>query len=102
MCFSRPALHLAQPRCIGYDSIRPARRVGERRPTMSDASAPEAAIEVTQLVKRYPKAPVNAVDDISFRVRRGEIFGLLGPNGAGKTTTIGVLTAAVVPTSGTA
>ncbi|GAC1361916.1 MAG: daunorubicin resistance protein DrrA family ABC transporter ATP-binding protein [Ktedonobacteraceae bacterium] len=62
----------------------------------------EIAIEVAGLVKRYPKATVNAVDDISFSVRRGEIFGLLGPNGAGKTTTIGVLTTNVVPTSGVA
>jgi ABC-2 type transport system ATP-binding protein len=61
-----------------------------------------AAIEVTNLVKRYPKAPVNAVDGVNFSVRRGEIFGLLGPNGAGKTTTIGVLTTSVVPTSGEA
>ncbi len=61
----------------------------------------DAAIEVRNLVKRYPKAPVNAVDDISFAVQRGEIFGLLGPNGAGKTTTIGVLTTSVIPTSGT-
>jgi ABC-2 type transport system ATP-binding protein len=53
-------------------------------------------------VKRYPKSNVNAVDGISFQVRRGEIFGLLGPNGAGKTTTIGILTTNVLPTSGTA
>ena len=59
------------------------------------------AIEVEKLVKRYPAAKVNAVDDISFSVKRGEIFGLLGPNGAGKTTTIGVLTTSVVPTGGT-
>jgi len=59
-------------------------------------------IEVEHLVKRYPKAPVSAVDDISFTVRRGEIFGLLGPNGAGKTTTAGMLTTRVVPTSGRA
>jgi len=58
------------------------------------------AIEVEQLVKRYPTAKVNAVDDISFSVKRGEIFGLLGPNGAGKTTTIGVLTTSVVPSEG--
>ena len=61
-----------------------------------------AAIEVRNLVKRYPKSPVNAVDGASFSVRPGEIFGLLGPNGAGKTTTIGVLITSVLPTSGAA
>ena len=65
-------------------------------------SVQENAIEVRNLVKRYPKAVVNAVDNISFTVGRGEIFGLLGPNGAGKTTTIGVLTTNVRPTSGSA
>jgi ABC-2 type transport system ATP-binding protein len=58
------------------------------------------AIEVRDLVKRYQKSKTNAVDGVSFQVRRGEIFGLLGPNGAGKTTTIGVLITTVVPTSG--
>jgi ABC-2 type transport system ATP-binding protein len=62
----------------------------------------DAAVQVTDLVKRYPGRPVNAVDGISFTVERGEVFGLLGPNGAGKTTTIGVLTTRVLPTSGTA
>jgi ABC-2 type transport system ATP-binding protein len=62
----------------------------------------ETTIEVRNLVKHYQGAKVNAVDDISFAVRRGEIFGLLGPNGAGKTTTIGVLTTGVLPTSGSA
>jgi ABC-2 type transport system ATP-binding protein len=60
------------------------------------------AVEVADLVKRYPKSPVNAVDGISFAVRSGEVFGLLGPNGAGKTTTIGMLTTRVRPTSGRA
>jgi ABC-2 type transport system ATP-binding protein len=60
------------------------------------------AIEVNNLVKRYPKAVASAVDGISFTVGRGEIFGLLGPNGAGKTTTIGILTTNVVPSSGSA
>jgi ABC-2 type transport system ATP-binding protein len=60
------------------------------------------AVEVRDLVKRYPKSPVNAVDGVSFEVQRGEIFGLLGPNGAGKTTTVGVLTTRVRPTSGQA
>jgi ABC-2 type transport system ATP-binding protein len=66
------------------------------------ASDRHPAISVRQLVKRYPKAKANAVDDVSFEVQRGEIFGLLGPNGAGKTTTIGVLTTAILPTGGSA
>ncbi len=43
-----------------------------------------------------------AVEDISFDVQRGELFGLLGPNGAGKTTTVKMLTTLLLPTSGTA
>ena len=60
------------------------------------------AVEVSDLVKRYPKSPVNAVDGVSFGVAAGEVFGLLGPNGAGKTTTVGMLTTRVRPTAGTA
>jgi ABC-2 type transport system ATP-binding protein len=65
----------------------------------------DTAIDVRNLVKVYGKRgqpPVRAVDGISFRVRRGEIFGLLGPNGAGKTTTLKILTTLLTPTSGTA
>jgi ABC-2 type transport system ATP-binding protein len=69
---------------------------------MPETHEAKAAIEVSHLVKRFPHAQQNAVDDISFRVRRGETFGLLGPNGAGKTTTIGILTTLVRPTSGRA
>jgi ABC-2 type transport system ATP-binding protein len=59
-----------------------------------------ATVAVSELVKRYPKSPVNAVDGISFAVGAAEVFGLLGPNGAGKTTTVGMLTTRVRPTSG--
>jgi len=45
---------------------------------------------------------VNAVDGISFDVKKGELFGLLGPNGAGKTTTVKMLTTLLIPTSGSA
>jgi ABC-2 type transport system ATP-binding protein len=58
------------------------------------------AIEVRDLVKRYRKGKVNAVDGISFAVDSGEFFALLGPNGAGKTTTISILTTTLSPTSG--
>jgi ABC-2 type transport system ATP-binding protein len=47
-------------------------------------------IEVQNLTKRYGR--VTAVEDVSFRVERGEILGFLGPNGAGKTTTMRILT----------
>jgi len=60
-----------------------------------------AAIEVRDLVKRYRKGKVNAVDGVSFDVEAGEFFALLGPNGAGKTTTISILTTTLSPTSGT-
>jgi len=58
----------------------------------------EKAIVVHDLVKQYPR--VMAVDNVSFNVDKGEIFGLLGPNGAGKTTTIRVLLTLIKPTSG--
>ena len=59
-------------------------------------------IDVSHLVKTYRgKTPVRAVRDISFQVRRGEIFGFLGPNGAGKTTTIRCMLDVLRPTSGT-
>ena len=57
-------------------------------------------IEVHHLTKRYGR--VTAVDDVSFRVERGEILGFLGPNGAGKTTTMRILTGYMPATDGRA
>src|SRR3954470_24864968 len=69
---------------------------------MDEIQEDSTIIEVKHLVKCYPRVPQNAVDDVSFTIRRGETFGLLGPNGAGKTTTIGLLTRAALPTAGRA
>ena len=55
-------------------------------------------IEVNNLVKRY--GSITAINDISFSVSRGEIFGILGPNGAGKTTTMEIIEGLQRPTSG--
>lgn len=57
-------------------------------------------IEVKKLTRKFNG--FTAVDNISFEVKEGEIFGFLGPNGAGKTTTITMLTTLLKPTSGTA
>ncbi len=69
------------------------------------------AIEVTHLqrifkthtgvIKRTARE-VRAVEDVSFDIQEGELFGLLGPNGAGKTTTVKMLTTLLIPTSGAA
>ncbi len=71
---------------------------------MNAANAPEgadsAAVVVHRLVKRYRNRDSLAVDDISFKVNPGEVFGLLGPNGAGKSTTVGMMTTRVAPSSG--
>ena len=57
-----------------------------------------AILELTNLRKHY--ATQKAVDDISFSIEQGSIFGLLGPNGAGKTTLLRMITGIFYPDSG--
>ena len=59
-----------------------------------------ALIQCDSLTKRFRE--FTAVDQVSFEVNNGEVFGLLGPNGAGKTTTMRLLSTLLKPTSGTA
>jgi ABC-2 type transport system ATP-binding protein len=70
------------------------------RDTREHGQENELVIEVQHLTKRY--GPVTAVDDVTFRVERGEILGFLGPNGAGKTTTMRILTGYMPATDGKA
>ena len=58
------------------------------------------SIEVSQLTRMYGEQ--KAVDDVSFRLNKGEIVGFLGPNGAGKSTTMKIITGYIKPDSGTA
>jgi ABC-2 type transport system ATP-binding protein len=81
----------------------------------ADAKQRGVAVSIEQLSKTYPeplarlraffrrpsKPPVEALRDVSFSVREGEIFGLIGPNGAGKTTLTKIVATLVQPTSGT-
>ncbi len=77
------------------DTFNPAPLTHEEENTHQS----ENAIEVEHLVKAF--GTFHAVDDISFTVKRGEIFGFLGANGAGKTTAMRILTGLSRPTSGT-
>ncbi len=65
---------------------------------LKKGSSNNIAIEVQNLKKHFDD--VKAVQDISFKINKGEIFGLLGPNGAGKTTTIKMMIGLLKPTSG--
>ena len=71
--------------------------------TVSGSVAPPAppAIESARLSKHYPGG-TTAIEDITFQVAPGEVFGLLGPNGAGKTTTLRILITVLSPSSGQA
>jgi len=70
---------------------------------VSAAAGPAIAVDDLRVVYRTPmrRRRVVAVDGMSFRVERGEIFGFLGPNGAGKTTTMRILMGLVRATAGT-
>jgi ABC-2 type transport system ATP-binding protein len=56
------------------------------------------AVEVKALVKQFGN--ICALDELSFNVEKGEIYGLIGPNGAGKTTTLRTISTLIMPTSG--
>jgi ABC-2 type transport system ATP-binding protein len=64
----------------------------------SASTARSLVIETDGLTKRY--GHITAVDDLTLRVRKGEVYGFLGPNGAGKTTTLRMLLGLIQPTSG--
>lgn len=62
--------------------------------------AQEHSIIIRNLCKKYVSATDFALKDVSFSVRKGEIYGILGPNGAGKTTLLSILFGSIRPTSG--
>lgn len=80
------------------EEARRGHKEPEITPQQSAGGAP--AIEASGLTKRF--GTFTAVDHVSFRIERGEIFGFLGSNGCGKTTTMKMLTGLLPPTEGTA
>jgi ABC-2 type transport system ATP-binding protein len=77
-------------------SLRRGKQQLRKNNVIDDGSA--VALELGALTKRF--GDITAVDNLSFRVRYGEIFGLLGPNGSGKTTTINMISGLSKPSSG--
>ncbi|PZS18473.1 MAG: ABC transporter [Pseudonocardiales bacterium] len=70
-----------------------------RRALHADPDLAAVPVSIAGLVKEYADG-YRAVDDVTFRVERGQVVGLLGPNGAGKTTTLRVLVGLIRPTAG--
>ena len=81
----------------GYEPLRTVAGMTAMTHTASD----DFVVETDELGKRYGERIV-AVDRLTMRVRRGEVYGFLGPNGAGKTTTLRMLLGLVRPTTGSA
>ena len=75
-----------------------AREPTSSRPPEGEPETHSAAVQVSHLRKVY--GATVAVDDVSFSIREGEIFGIIGPNGAGKTTTVECISGLRVPDSG--
>jgi len=75
-------------------------RSGKFSTAPDDEVTSDSVIVVEHLTKQFGQRV--AFEDVSFNVRRGEVFGFLGPNGAGKTSTVRTLSTLVSPTSGTA
>jgi ABC-2 type transport system ATP-binding protein len=67
-------------------------KINSENVNMSDA------VDVKGLIKQF--GAIRALNDLSFNIKSGEIFGLIGPNGAGKTTTLRVVCTLILPTSG--
>ena len=85
------------PREMAHDIVSHA---GKFAMAPDDVLASDSVIVVKHLTKHFGQRVAFA--DVSFNVRRGEVFGFLGPNGAGKTSTVRTLSTLVAPTSGTA
>ncbi len=101
-----PARLLEETRTSNLDEAFIALLPGDRRSGHDAVAIPprqgdgEIAIEAEHLTMRF--GDFTAVDDVSFRIARGEIFGFLGSNGCGKTTTMKMLTGLLAPTEGRA
>src|SRR5262245_34207127 len=84
--------------CVGsaaaQRSAMPRRRYGAGPPSGEARSV----LELIDLCKRF--GGVKAVDGVSLRVAKGEIFGLIGPNGSGKSTIVNLIAGLMAPTSG--
>lgn len=98
------ALHATEPRFEDafIDALGgvPKKRLIFRNGARLGRSVGEEVVVAEELVKKFGN--FTAVDHVSFRVRRGEVFGLLGPNGAGKSTTFRMLCGLLRPTAGRA
>ena len=95
--------HIETPRELDEANARPVDRAvptgrSAGQPQNADGRAGDVLLEVDHVTLRF--GGVVALNDVSFSLRKGEIFGLIGPNGAGKTTCFNAMTGVYRPTSG--
>jgi len=95
--------HIETPEELDRENARPVDEAAPTGGAMTDDEAravrdPEVLLEVDHVTLRF--GGVVALNDVSFSLRKGEIFGLIGPNGAGKTTCFNAMTGVYRPTSG--
>ncbi|GIM96422.1 ABC transporter ATP-binding protein [Paractinoplanes toevensis] len=93
--------HIETPEELDRSDARPVDEpapTGGSSPSSSATGDPDLLLEVDHVTLRF--GGVVALNDVSFSLRRGEIFGLIGPNGAGKTTCFNAMTGVYQPTSG--
>jgi branched-chain amino acid transport system ATP-binding protein len=94
--------HIETPQEADAANARPVDEAAPTGGTAEDQSAaapdPDALLELSNVTLRF--GGVVALNDVSFTLRKGEIFGLIGPNGAGKTTCFNAMTGVYRPTSG--
>jgi len=95
--------HIETPEELDRENARPVDEAAPTGGAMTDDEAravrdPDVLLDVDHVTLRF--GGVVALNDVSFSLRRGEIFGLIGPNGAGKTTCFNAMTGVYRPTSG--